>query len=626
VGVSAADAWSGPSWTLPGTSSRGALKQRIAVGLLPESFILQVQQATDIVDLIGQYVTLRKRGKDHVGLCPFHSEKTPSFAVSPTKQFFKCFGCGAGGGAFQFLMQHLKCTFPEAVRQLAERAGIPAPTETGPPAEVGMERGDLLRLTRFAADFYRQQLRAPAGEAALAYARGRGLTDESIDRFELGYSPDAWDGLVRAARAAGYGERQLLAAGLVSQREAGGVYDRFRNRLMFPICDVGGRVIAFGGRALAAEERAKYLNSPETALFDKSSTLYGLNWARQAIGQLDQSILVEGYFDVVTPAQAGVANVVATLGTALTDRHVRMLSRLASDVVLVFDSDAAGVAAAERGLELFIAQEVNVRVAAVPDGKDPCDYVLAAGADAFRRLIAEAPDALEYVWQRRSGELADGATLVQKRRAAEEFLRVVATSTAYGAIDPVRQGLLVNRLAHMLGVRAEEVTGQMRRFARRVPTASGQPAEPAEPQPTEPPGGGGPMRLAAAQRRVLEVLIAQPEFFEQTAGRIRLEDFTDPVLAAVARVVWQFGNEGNLDIESLLNLEAGPEWGRLVTDLATVGQDRGNHAATIAGAVEWIEHDRRQRDLSTSRDDDDDDWLRQFTEKRKEPDVRRAPR
>ncbi len=594
------------------------------MGLLPESFILQVQQATDIVDLVGQYVAIRKRGKDYSGLCPFHQEKTPSFTVSASKQFFKCFGCGAGGGVFQFLMQQLKCTFPEAVRQLAERAGVPVPADGAPAAEAGMDRADLLRLMRFAAEFYQQQLRGPAGAAALAYARGRQLTDESLSRFEMGYAPDAWDALCRAARTAGYGERQLLAAGLVASRESGGVYDRFRNRLIFPIFDVAGGVIAFGGRALAAEERAKYLNSPETPLFDKSSALYGLHWARQAIGQLDQSILVEGYFDVVIPAQAGVGNVVATLGTALTDRHVRMLSRLASDVVLVFDSDTAGVAAAERGLELFIAQEVNVRVATIPDGKDPCDYVLSAGAEAFRRLIGEAPDALEYVWRRRSAELAAGATLVQKRRAAEEFLRVVATSTAYGAIDAVRQGLLVNRLAHLLGVSAEEISGQIRRFARRVPTASGPAPGPPAGEPAQ--GEGGRMPLLVAQRRVLEVLIAQPEFYEQTARHVGLEDFTDPVLAAVARVVWRLGNEGNLDLESLLNVEAGPEWGRLVTDLADVGEKRGNHAATIAAAVEWIEHDRGQRELATSRDANDDDWLREFTEKRKQPDARRGPR
>ena len=583
--------------------------------MLPQQFVDQVQQATDIVDLIGQYVSIRKRGRDHVGLCPFHQEKTPSFTVSASKQIFKCFGCGAGGGVFQFLMQQIKCTFPEAVRLLAEQAGIPMPDLRGERSAGGVDRGRLVRLMRLATEFYQQQLRSPAGAAALAYAHDRQLTDESIERFELGYAPNSWDAAGRAARSAGFGEEELVAAGLTVRREQGGSYDRFRNRLMFPIIDTAGSVIAFGGRALDAAERAKYLNSPETILFDKSSNLYGLSWARKAITDSSQAVVVEGYLDALMPAQVGVANVVATLGTALTPRHVRRLSRLAGDVVVMFDADTAGTTAARRSLELFIAQQVNVRVAAVPDGKDPCDYVIAAGATAFRQLVDQAPDALAYAWQQRSAEYAAGGTLVQKRRAAEEFLRLVVNSSAYGAIDSVRQGLLVNQMGQLMGMSAEELSGQVRRLVRQIPTASA--ASPGEPLP------GG---LAAVRRRILEVLIVEPELFDQAARHVAAEDFVaDSILSGVAGEVWRLGGEGELSLESLLRVEAGPEWGRLVTDLAVAGERRGNYAATLAGDVEMMERRHHRRELDQLRRIGDDSSLRELTERLKKPDPRRRP-
>ena len=597
------------------------------MAMLPEQFIHQVQQATDIVDLIGQSVTIRRKGKDYTGLCPFHQEKTPSFSVSPTKQIFKCFGCGVGGGVFQYIMLQQKVPFPEAVGILAERAAIPVPTPDGPPTEAGMGRSELLRLTRFATDFYREQLQTPAGKSALDYAYNRQLTDTSIERFELGYAPDAWDGLYAAARKAGYRDKQLLAVGLVAERQSGGCYDRFRNRLMFPIIDAAERVIAFGGRALAANERAKYLNSPETILFDKSSSLYGLSWARKAISASNSVIVTEGYFDAIMPAQLGVENVVATLGTALTERHVRMLSRLASDVTLVFDSDSAGAAAAERGLELFIAQQMNVRIGAVPDGKDPCDYVLAAGGEAFAQLAADAPDALEHMWRKRSAEFHAGGNIVEQRQAAEEFLRIVVNSAAYGAIDPVRQGMLVNRLAHLMGVPVEQLGRQVRDLTRRVPTASGR--REAEYEPRRPEPTGPVLGQAGSQRRILEVLIAEPDLFEHTARHVGVEDFTDPLLASVAHQLWRLGNDGDLSLESLLALNAGPDWGRLVTDLSVAGERRGNYAATLAEELEYIEHQHARNALEALKQAGcagDDESLRQYNLQRRRPDARRMPR
>ncbi|HOF18777.1 MAG TPA: DNA primase, partial [Phycisphaerae bacterium] len=528
-----------------------------------DMFIQQVAQATDIVELVGQYLALTKRGKEFVGLCPFHEDHKPSMYVSPAKQIFKCFACGAGGGVFQFLMLYEKLSFPEAVRQLAERAHIPLPAEAAEPApEGGLSKSDLVDVSTFAARWFRDQLQSPAGAQALDYARKRGLTDESIQRFGLGYAPDSYDALLRAGAEAGYDSRQLLAAGLAGQSEGGRLYDRFRNRLMFPILETAGKVIAFGGRALAAEERAKYLNSPESVLFDKSSNLYALNWGREEIGKSGTAVVVEGYLDALMPHQFGVTNVVATLGTALTDRHVRLLSRFAREVVLIFDADAAGAAAAQRGLEVFLAQQVHVRVATIPAGKDPCDYVLAEGPDALRRLIAEAPDALQYIWQRRLEDFrAAGGNLADRRRVIEDFLRVVVSSGSYGAIDAVRRGQLVQHIAHLLNVPPGDLQEQLRSLARQVTRRSAASA-PAAPSDSHTYSGD-------PESHVLSVLLNRPDLFDAAAERIGPEDFMQQGLRAVAAAVWALGAQQRLSLEELLACEAMAESGALVTELAT---------------------------------------------------------
>jgi len=596
---------------------------RVSVAKFPEQFIQQVAQATDIVELVGQYVALTRRGKEYVGLCPFHDDKTPSMYVTPVKQIFKCFACGAGGGVYQFLMLYEKLTFPEAVRTLAERANIPLPRQAGggPVAEEGgFSRNDLMGVATFAARFFRSQLRGAGGQAALEYARSRGLSEESIDRFGLGFAPDSWDALLRGAAREGISENRLVAAGLVARRESGGCYDRFRNRLMFPIIDPQGRVIAFGGRALAAEERAKYLNSPESALFDKSAQLYALNWAREAIVASGQAVIVEGYLDALMPMQAGVGNVVATLGTALTDRHVRLLSRYARQIVLVFDADTAGQAAAERALEMFLIQRLQVRVATIPAGKDPCDYTLAEGAEALRRLIDEAPDALQYAWQRRRSELAAaGDNLADRRAVMEGFLQLVVSSAAYGAIDAVRRGQLAQHIAHLLNISAGELQSEMQRLARRITRSSGV---------SEPAGPAGPRGATAlTERHMLEVLLNRPDLFDHAAERLDKRDFTDEEYRGIAGRVWSAGMEGRLSIEELLAAEESAAVARLLTDLASAGARRGNYEQTLDGAIERMLYERERRDLEALRSrSPDDEALRELSQRLKTPDVRRHPR
>ncbi len=595
-----------------------------------EQFVQQVAQATDIVDLIGQYIAMKKRGHEFLGLCPFHADKHPSMNVSPNKQIFKCFACGAGGGVFKFVELYDKLSFPEAVRALAERANIPLPREFAPvPVQAGMSKQDLLRVTAFAAGFFREQLHSPGGRDTLEYAHSRGLTDATIERFGLGFAPDFWDALLMAARREGFAEQQLLAAGLVVRREKGdGCYDRFRNRLIFPILDVANNVIAFGGRALAANERAKYLNSPESVLYDKSNQLYALNWAREAIGEGGQAVVVEGYMDALIPHQAGVGNVVANLGTALTDRQVRLLSRYAKEVVLIYDADTAGQLAAERSLEMFLAQQLHVRVATIPEGKDPCDYTLAAGGEAMRALIASAPDALEYAWGRRAAQLEQaGGNLAQRREIVEEFLRLVVSCSTFGAIDEVRRGQLAQHIAHLLNISSSEVQQQMRRMARAIPRANLPQDAGRMPAAHE---GGTPSshsRADLTERQVLEVLLNRPDLFDSVMEKLDATDFEDRDFALIAQEIWRRGQEGHLASEELVASETMAPLGGLLAELIATGQRMGNHEQTLAGAVEHILYRRNRQQMQGLKSAGYTDEMLRLTEQHlKKPDARRRPR
>ena len=584
----------------------------------PDHFIQQVAAATDIVDLIGQYIALKKRGREFVGLCPFHDDNRPSLNVSPAKQIFKCFACGAGGGVFQFMEKYEKLSFPDAVRTLAQRANIPLPKSMQEaPEEKGFAKTDLVSLMTFAAKFYSQRLRSPAGKAALDYVRKRGLTEESIDRYGIGLAPDAWDALTTVALKQGHTDAQLMAAGLVAKSDQQrGCYDRFRNRLMFPIVNPSGEVIAFAGRALDVSERAKYINSPDSILFDKSSQLYALNWSREAIVSTGRAVVVEGYFDALLPLQAGVGNVVATMGTSLTDRHVRLLSRYAREVVLVFDSDLAGANAAERALELFLVQQFHVRVATILEGKDPCDFCLAQGAEAFRALVEAAPDALTYVWQRRlETARASGGDLAGRRRAVEDFLRLVASSSAYGAIDAVRRGQLAQHIAHLLNIPAADLQEHMQRLVRRVPR---RPATGVHRQGTP---------LGDPQREIIDVLLNRPDLFDVAAEGVGPEDFSDPHMREIAEGIWELGRRGHLRMEDLLARQEMSIHAALLAELADWGERRGNYEQTLAGAIEHLLDRRRKRELQDMKASGlDDDKLRRLDESLRQADPRRHPK
>lgn len=421
-------------------------------GLIPEETLQMIRDRISLVDLVSSYVNLRQTGRNHVGLCPFHNEKTPSFSVSDERGFFKCFGCGAGGNAFSFLMQIERIEFPEAVEQLAKRAGVALPerTQDGPEKKT---REMLVELHEKAAVFYRKTWASDQASTARSYLNDRGLGDETIERYGIGFAPaggkelTTWFGRNKVSR------RAAVQSGLVAERD-GRLYDRFRGRIMFPIRDRRGRVIAFGGRALG-DEQPKYLNSPETPIFTKGEGLYGVSEAREAIRDANRVVLVEGYMDALMLVQAGIEYVVATLGTALTPQQMRLVRGVGGEqsrIYFFFDGDRAGRQAALRSFGVCAEAGVWGRPAFLPDGMDPDDFVRERGVDDTLAVLDRAPELLDFYFDE---TLPPGADLPTRTRAAKEVKRLLERVS-----DPVQLDLLVHQAAARLGVSEVVLAGR----------------------------------------------------------------------------------------------------------------------------------------------------------------------
>ena len=483
---------------------------------------LQIQQATDIVRLIGEQVALRPKGKELAGLCPFHDDKNPSMSVSPQKQIFHCFVCGTGGDAYGWMMKYHKMSFPEAFEYLAQLAGIEIQPAVGRSMATGFgqdDRKSIFEANQLAVSFYSAMLRhTDHGRVAREYLQDRQISDEMIELFALGVAPDRWDGLVETIEHNKHWDRRSFeSAGLITPREGssatkyGSHYDRLRHRLIFPIFDAIGRPIAFGGRILPESVRddaaeAKYLNSPETVLFRKSATLYGTHLAKKPIIDEGRAVVVEGYTDVIACHQAGAHNVVATLGTALTEDHIRELRRYADQVVLVFDADAAGRKAADRAVELFLTADVDVAVAVLPVGEDPDSLLHGAnGVEHWRIIVDQATDALTYLFERMRQDLQVAETVTSRQKLASDYLnRIVELGLARAG--SIRRTLVIGQLAEILGIGESQIM-ELLRASDRSRVQSSTFDEPVT-QHTK--------AIVQAERQIIGGLIQQNELFHQT--------------------------------------------------------------------------------------------------------------
>jgi len=490
---------------------------------------LQVQQATDIVRLIGEDISLRPRGREFLGLCPFHDDKKPSMHVSPIKQIYKCFSCGAGGDVFSFVMMYHKMTFPEALAHLAQRAGVTLKTGTEAGSGTGSStKQQIADANETAQRFFCQALADPnCGREAQEYLQKRGVSREMIDAFHIGYAPDQWDALVGHMRQQRVAAQGFDLAGLtVAKKDGQGVYDRFRHRLMFPIMDGLGRVIAFGARQLRSEDQPKYLNSPETPLFSKSMTLYGLHLAKKPIIDSHVAVVVEGYTDVIACHQAGVRNVVATLGTAFTRGHASALGRLCDRVVLVFDADQAGQKAADRAVDVFFGGSIDVQVAVLPDGIDPAEFLeQPEGRQRFEELVKQAVDALQYKLSRMSKEIKATDTLTGRERVGQRYLRELVELGGLRQGE-LRSAMVVDRVAQLLGVNQRVIESQLRKLSMPRKTAHINtpltPSEPSSDSDIEKNDATGVVwanseprirALKLAQRHVIGCLLRRPDLF-----------------------------------------------------------------------------------------------------------------
>lgn len=481
---------------------------------LPRERILE---ATDIVALISERIALKKAGKEFVGLCPFHNDRKPSLNVNPAKGIFKCFACGAGGDAIKFVQLYEKLEFRDALQYLADRAGLGHLRETRGATDGGrggsIERDQLRSVLNWAAQHFQRNLRdAAAGRAAYEYAIGRGMKPETVEKFRLGYALETWDDLSLAATRAGIAPEVLEAAGLVSRHEAGRLYDRFRNRLMFPIHDPFGRVIAFGGRTMG-DDPAKYLNSPESALFSKSRVLYGFDLARKSFDAEKSAIVVEGYVDALMLAQAGYGQAVATLGTALTDSHVKLLAPHVERVFLCFDGDAAGQKAADRACEVALRSDLDVRVVVLPAGKDPADLV-SEDDKIFNNNLQDAKSALHFKWEQTRAHFASAGPSGQ-RQAIDVFLAFIAKLADSRSLDPVQQGLLVSRLADLLELPSEPVYQMLASARRSHRRASVAGAGPAATELRAEAAGALPEGLVRCVEELLGLLVCFPACMHQ---------------------------------------------------------------------------------------------------------------
>ena len=561
---------------------------------IPEQFIDELTARSDIADVVSSYVHLTPKGQNLWGLCPFHNEKTPSFSVSPDKQIYYCFGCHKGGGVISFIMEMEHLPFPDAVRLLAQRAGLEVP-DTGADRAGRQKRERALEANREAARFYHDCLKGPGGQRVRDYIAQRQITPRTATRFGLGAAPDQWDALTRALTDKGYTKLELIDAGLAVAGKNGGVYDKFRARLMLPVIDVRGDVVGFTSRILPGEEGAKYLNTPETSVFHKGRLIYALNFAKNT--KRPNLILVEGNIDVITLHQAGFDNVVATMGTALTEDHARVLARYTKELVLCYDNDAAGKQSTERVLNILKNADLAVRVLQLPNAydesgkpikQDPDDFVKKFGPAAFEKCLSGSAGQNDYRLE----------SLQQKHDLTSEEGRLAYLKDAVAAVSalqsPIEREIYGNKAAAAAGISGEAFAQEVRRYRKdrtwqarkREERKDLLPTSRVQPQKRELRYAN--VRSARAEEGVIRLLLLEPDLFRETEG-LPPERFSAPVLAKIYGLLRRRDQEGRSTQLAALDGELTPEEMSLLVELLEQPVDRSNSGQALKDYMEIIE-------------------------------------
>ena len=625
-----------------------------------------------MVELIGQTVALKRRGKTYAGLCPFHNEKTPSFHVNPARQYFTCFGCKASGTAFDFIMLRDRVDFRQAMEILARQAGIEIPHFGGEKSKPG-ERQLLLDMHQAAARFFENQLSLPLAAVAREYLAKRGFTAEALKKFCVGLAPVGWDNLLKSEVGRKFSVEALTLGGLVKARDperGPGHYDTFRNRIMFPIRNESGQIIAFGGRKMPdSEDPAKYLNSPETPIFSKSRAIFGIDLAKQRIVETRTVSIVEGYTDVMMAHQFGASNVVSPMGTALAEQHVNVLRRFADKIVLLFDADSAGDDAVNRVVQLFLTQPVDICVATMPQGLDPDEFFLKFGSEAFDKMIASAADALTYAWTNLLAKLqAAEGDLVARERATRQYLELLSNGAQGGTVDPIRWGTALSRVERLTGIPVAELH---RRFKPQKGKTKPIPP-PAQNRPNSAPSTqesglstatdhgllttdsapaatdhgplttdsaqaeDGPITGAqVAQRQIIGALLLEPNLWNTVQVSVRIDSFPPGSLRRLAEFYWNHQlDEGEPVLNEFLAGLGDPELVNLAIELVQSVEEMPDLSQTIDGAIRFLREDvgrKEQRqghaealEVRDASFEVQDELLRRLQEKARQPDFRRV--
>lgn len=575
---------------------------------IPESFLEELNARTDIVDLVSSYVTLTKKGNNHWGLCPFHSEKTPSFSVAPDKQMYYCFGCHKGGGPIQFVMEIEGVAFPDAVAILAQRAGLQVP-ETRSQGDNRKKRERLYQLNREAARWFHQNLLSPDARRALEYFTRRGLSKRTITNFGLGYSYDQWDGLIKAMAERGYSKQDLLDAGLVVKNDKGRIYDRFRGRVMFPIIDLRGNVIGFGGRVLD-DTTPKYLNSPDTIIYNKSKNLFALNLAKKS--KQGRIILTEGYMDTIALHQAGFDCAVASLGTSLTSDHARMIAQRTQEVVIAYDSDGAGVNAAQRAIQLLNKTGIRVKVLKVTGAKDPDEFIKKYGPAAFQKLIEGSENHVEFRLLQVKGKY-DLEADDQKVACIQEMAELIAKLPS-----SAEREVYGNRMARELEISTDTMQREIKRCQKRQLRweEKQQARKVLQPVQMHQPENRAlrydNMRSGKAEEGVIALLLNDPALLAQTKG-LSPEDFTVPLFGRVYQMIWErWSEERPISLNFL-----GPELsGEEMNHLASILQTPISQANRERAMQDYINIIQTEGLKGGSRTGVDDDALMAYRDKK----------
>ncbi len=517
-----------------------------------------IKNSIDIVELISEYVHLKKAGQNWKGLCPFHTEKTPSFMVSPAKQIFHCFGCGAGGDIFTFLMRYETLTFPEALNVLAKKAGVTLKVSKGSAKQAG-EKEVLLNMHRDASDFFRQNL--TRNPKAAAYLRDRGIDKENLEAFAVGFAPKSWNALLNYLTRKGYKPEVIKTAGLVVQGNKGH-YDTFRERIMFPIYDLKGDVVAFGGRAIDGSE-PKYLNSPETPIFNKRRVLYGLNRAKDTIKKNGSALFMEGYLDVIAAHMFGFSNAVAALGTALTPDHGKLIKRFVEDVVIVFDSDQAGIKASKTAAAILLESGLEVQILSVPENEDPDSFLRKKGREAFDALL-KAPAHVVDFFVKHGGK---------KHIVADEVFEVVAKMP-----NEILQEEYITRLADRIDVDEQRVRERFRK--KRTQLKSGYRGQ--QPQAIKRPG-----KRPQNEIYLIQLLLQMPDRVKDISGMISDDDFKDGTLRSIYRKII----EGPTELNALLLKCEGEE--KDVLSGLSLSEELEDPEKVLSDCIRWIDKSKR---------------------------------